>query len=303
MQNSPSILVVGATGTVGQEVVRALLEQGVQVRVLVRSAGRAAHLPAQVERALGTLTDPAAIAEALQGVHAAFYVSPHDPAEESMAAAFLSACEAAQVRLVFAGVHIDGRSRLHRAALFALYSLMMPHYRGKMRLAERIRNSPLQPVVLVPGNFFQNEDLFLPDIMAGIYPLPLAGISRIDVRDIGDAAARALLDETVRGGAYALTTPASLSGEDAAQEWSAGLGRPVTYAPDLARSAQVFEQVVGGQKATDFIRTYRLLARFRSPVAPAAAEQTVFLLGRAARTHAQYVRDTLATRAAAHAAD
>lgn len=301
------ILVVGATGTVGREVVRALLERGAPVRALVRSHERAAHLPAQVQRVLGTLADPPSITAALQGTQAAFYISPHDRAEEAYASAFLAACETARVRLVFAGVHIDGRGRLHRALLRALYGLMMPHYRPKMRLAERIRQSPLRPVVLIPGNYFQNETLFLGDMATGTYPLPLAGVGRVDTRDIGDAAARALLDPHIPGGAYALTTPGSLSGADAAAEWSAALGRPVSYEPDLKRAAEVFGREVGGQKAVDFTRSYALLARFRAAVSPAAAAQTTFLLGRPARTHAAYVRDMVAAhpavRTGPHAAD
>lgn len=142
-----------------------------------------------------------------------------------------------------------GRRRLHRALLRALYGLMMPPYCPKMRLAECIRRSLLRPVVLIPGNDLQNETLFLSDMAAGTYPLPLAGVGRVDTRDIGDAAARALLDPHVPGGAYDLTTPDSLSGKDAAAEWSAALGRPVSYEPDLKRAVEVFGREVGGQKA------------------------------------------------------
>jgi (4-alkanoyl-5-oxo-2,5-dihydrofuran-3-yl)methyl phosphate reductase len=61
------ILVFGATGAIGREVVRALLGHGAPVRVLVRDSRKVAALPAHVERIVGDLTDPAAIARSMSG--------------------------------------------------------------------------------------------------------------------------------------------------------------------------------------------------------------------------------------------
>ena len=56
------ILVAGATGTLGTEVVRRLADRGEPVRVLTRDPARAAHLPETVEILAGDLRDPATIA-------------------------------------------------------------------------------------------------------------------------------------------------------------------------------------------------------------------------------------------------
>jgi uncharacterized protein YbjT (DUF2867 family) len=56
------ILVTGATGTLGTQVVRLLADRDGRVRVLTRDPARAAHLPATVETLAGDLGDPAAIA-------------------------------------------------------------------------------------------------------------------------------------------------------------------------------------------------------------------------------------------------
>jgi uncharacterized protein YbjT (DUF2867 family) len=61
------ILVAGATGTLGTEVVRRLADRGEPVRVLTRDPARAAHLPETVEILAGDLRDPATIAEAVAG--------------------------------------------------------------------------------------------------------------------------------------------------------------------------------------------------------------------------------------------
>lgn len=66
-----TILVTGATGTVGKHIVRQLVERGHRVRALTRDPGKArAALPASVEIAIGDLTTPATLAPALEGVTA-----------------------------------------------------------------------------------------------------------------------------------------------------------------------------------------------------------------------------------------
>ncbi|MCK2241689.1 MULTISPECIES: NAD(P)H-binding protein [unclassified Crossiella] len=62
-----TILVAGATGTVGREVVRQLLAGGHRVRALTRNPEQAG-LPAEVELARGDLSNPASVEPALEGV-------------------------------------------------------------------------------------------------------------------------------------------------------------------------------------------------------------------------------------------
>ena len=288
------ILVVGATGSIGSQVVRALLEHGAPVRVFVRSPQKVEHLPLNVEVAVGTLEDREAIARALHGVHAAFYVSPHDAAEEQLAKNFVSECERAGVRLVFSGVYADGRTRFVRWLQRTVFGVMLPHYRPKLRLAERIRTSRTGAVMLIPGNYFQMDEVCQEELLAGRYPLPLGVVSRVDTRDVGDAAARALLDPTVPPGDYTLTGPAGVDGEATAAHWAAALGRPVIYAPDIPETDAILARAYSGRKALDCQKTYRLTGRLKMPPSPAAIRQTEYLLGRAARSHADYARETAA---------
>ena len=63
------VLVVGATGRTGIEVVGQLVAKGYRVRAFARSAEKArASLPASVEVAVGDVRDPATVAPAMQGV-------------------------------------------------------------------------------------------------------------------------------------------------------------------------------------------------------------------------------------------
>jgi uncharacterized protein YbjT (DUF2867 family) len=293
------ILVAGATGAIGREVVRALLEHGASVRVFVRSSEKVATLPSQVERVLGTLEDQRAVARAVRGARAAFYVSPHDDAEEHLAEQFVSACEQEGARLVFAGLHADGATHLARLGQRTLMGLMMSHYKPKLRLGERIRTSRTRPVLLIPGNYYQNDEVCQEQILNGVYPLPLRLFPRVDTRDVGDAAARALLDSNVPSGGYALVGPESLSGAQSAAHWSAALGWPVRYMPDMALTDQLLERAFGGRKALDFQKTYRLLEKLAAKTTPKQLQQTTFLLGRQPRSHAAYTRDMAAAWAGA----
>lgn len=290
--NKP-VLVAGATGAVGQEVVRALLEQGAPVRVFVRTPAKVTALPDSVERFVGDMSDREAVERAVRGVHAVFFVTPHDDAEEQIAEYFVTACSREGVRVVYAGVHADGANRAARLLQRLLFGLMMPHYKAKLRIAERVRTSQANPVVLAPGNYYQNDEVCREQILTGTYPMPLRLFPRVDTRDVGDAAARALLDPSVKSGAYSLFGPESMSGEQIAANWSAALGREIRYTADVPLTDSLLERAYGGRKALDFQKTYRLTAKFVLKTTPAQVQQSVSLIGRQPRSHADYVHDML----------
>lgn len=289
------VLIIGATGTVGRQAVRAALARGAHVRALVRSQASARQLPRDVEAVRGDLGDAHAVKRALHGVRAALYVSPHERDEERMAAGFIRACEDAKVRLVFIGVHVDGGSRASRALKRFIFGRMLPHYAPKFRIAERARRCAADPIVLVPTNYFQNDELFREQILAGSFPQPFAKpVNRVDVRDLGEAAARALLDPSLPSGAYPVIGPSSLVGDECAAIWSEALGRPVQCERDMQRVNAAIQRALQGKKRADFIATYAVLRRFALPTEARMLAQTTALLGRAPTPYRAYVRDALA---------
>lgn len=70
------ILISGATGNVGKELVEQLFDRGERIRVLVRDERKVAHLGNQVERAVGDLDKPETLSAALRGVDRLFFVTP-----------------------------------------------------------------------------------------------------------------------------------------------------------------------------------------------------------------------------------
>ena len=65
----------------------------------------------------------------------------------------------------------------------------------------------------------------------GVYPQPIGdvGLSRVDVRDIAEAAAIALTTGGHEGQAYNLVGPQAHTGKSTAEVWSRVLGRAVAY--------------------------------------------------------------------------
>jgi uncharacterized protein YbjT (DUF2867 family) len=290
--NERKVLVIGATGTVGREAIAAALAQGGRVRALVRSAASAATLDPRVEAVIGDLRDEHAVARALDGVATALYVSPHEPDETALATRFIEACEHAGARLVFIGVHVDGATRLTRWLRRAMYGRMLPHYRPKFAIAERARQSRARPIVLVPTNFFQNDELFHEEIQNGSFPQPFERpVNRVDVRDLGAAAARALLDPSLTSGAYPVIGPESVTGDTCAAAWADALGRDVRCEHDPKRVNAAIARALDGKKRDDFLATYAVLTRFALPTDPAQLAATTALLGRPPTSYAAYVRD------------
>ncbi|MBX6752191.1 MAG: NmrA family NAD(P)-binding protein [Micromonosporaceae bacterium] len=287
-----TVLVTGATGSIGREVVRALCDRGSAVRAMVHSPGRAHLLPDGVETVVADLADTASVAAALDGVSAALYISPHDPAEEQLAESFVRECERLGVRLVFAGVYIGASNPLVQWFMRRLFNAVMPHYRGKIRIAKRMCKVP-NSVVFGVTNYFQNDELIRAEILDGHYVLPTheAGINRIDLRDVAELVARALTDPSFPAGAYALTGPELVSGTQAARIWSEVLGRPVRYEGDRPDWPDVLARHLSGQKLADYLRTYRVLARVTAPTSAREVAATTRLLGRPLRRYETYVRD------------
>lgn len=91
------IVITGATGTIGSEVVRLLTERGVKVRAVTRDPERA-RLPAEVEVVRGDYTDAASMAAAFDGAEAAFLVGLLGPDYVELDRALVATARAAGVR-------------------------------------------------------------------------------------------------------------------------------------------------------------------------------------------------------------
>ena len=92
------ILVTGATGTNGREVVKALASQGVAAKAMTRSSKEAQDLPAGVTGVEGDFDDEASLARALAGVERAFLLTPSTEHAETQQLRFVEVAGRAGVR-------------------------------------------------------------------------------------------------------------------------------------------------------------------------------------------------------------
>jgi len=286
-------LVMGATGEVGREVVRALRGRDAAVRCLVRKPRNLG-----TEEAIGDLTDRASLDRALSGCDSAVFITPHHENEAQLGYNFVDACEAAKLRrIVFiSALHPTFRSLRTQRVVDALVGLIGPHYRAKLAVERRVRATSMSPVILNPTNFFQNDEIGFPEIQAGVYPHPLGTkpACRIDCRDIGDAAARAILDD-VRAGNYALVSAGTWTGASCAALWAEALGKDVRYAGD---DIEPWKKTIGARmdaaRAADFGRTYKVIQRFGIPENARALARSEKILGRPPRDYRSYVTEQAA---------
>ena len=293
---SPRILVLGGTGLMGREVLAALRRRGATARVLVRDPARLAT-PEGVEVVVGDLRDPASVRAAMVGVSTVFHISPHEADEVELTRTVIAACEDAGARLVFSGVHVTSSNPVFGWLLRRFYGLVLPRYRGKFAIGRMVEASATDPVIICPSNFMQNDEVLLDVIRGGefVHPCSPKGLNRVDLRDVGEAAAAILLDPTTPSGMYGIVGPRSLTGPECAQVWAEALDHPVRYAgeDDAALDAALTAHLTG-YRLDDWSSSLRKLRRFAVHATPEELETTERLLGRPPTDYTEFVRRVVA---------
>ena len=219
------ILITGATGTTGREIVGELQKLGATgVRALVRDPARAAFIrEAGFETFEGDFDRPETLSAALEGVERALLLTPPSPQTFGQQRAFIEAAERAGVR------HVVKFSAIGAAAA-------APEGFGKWhgQSEDLLKSSGLAWTMLQPNFFMQNFLGQAAQIAAtgAIYqPVGDARASFIDTRDIASVAARTLAEGGHEGQTYVLTGPEALSYADVAAKLSEATGRRIKYVP------------------------------------------------------------------------
>jgi uncharacterized protein YbjT (DUF2867 family) len=280
-----NILVTGGTGMVGSQVVRSLLGSGHTIKVLTRDAQKQSSLPEGVQAVEGNLLEVSTVRRVFNGFDAVFLINTVSQTEATEALMSITAMRSAGVkRVVYLSVQ-----EADRAA-------WLPHFGSKVAAEEGLRRSGIPFTILRPNNFFQNDYWFKDVILQhGVYPQPIGGrgISRVDVRDIADAAARALTTADHEGQTYDLVGPELLSGEATARIWSAALGREVRYAgDDLDSWEQQFLQFMPDWTVFDFKHMYQYFHEGNFQATREAIDRQARLLGHAPRAFEPFARET-----------
>lgn len=284
----PTILVTGAAGNLGREVVDRLLARGVRVRCLVR--GQAA-VRAGAEHVVGDLTDPAVVRAALAGVDAVFLIWPL--LDAAPAHGLVAELGAAAPRVVYlSSTAVDDQAVRQSDPIVQVHADM----------EARLHDAGVRPVVLRSDTLASNArgwaaQLRVGDVVAGP---AMARTAVVDERDVADAAVAVLLEDRgrpdrgqpLRGrthyGPYLLTGPEVLSRAEQIERLGVALRRRLRFRAlpaELARS----HMLADGRP--QLLVEALIAASARRPGSDRITDHVERLTGRAAGTFARWATD------------
>lgn len=268
------ILVTGATGNVGSELVSALAGAGQRVRALVRDP-RKATLPAGVEPVAGDLNQPETLTGALAGVRAAFLL----PGYADMPGLLARIREAGAERVVLlSGGSAGGGDMSNAVSRYMILS------------EQAVRDSGLPWTFVRPKAFMSNALRWLPQLAAGDVvrvPFPTVRAAAVDPYDIAAVAERALVTDEHEGRIHLVSGPEPLLPADQVAVLAKVLGRDlrcVGLSDEEARTEM--EATMPVEYVDAFFSFYVDGTLDESQVEPTVQEVT----GRPPRTFEQWAR-------------
>jgi len=226
--NIMTILVTGATGRVGRQVVHQLVNRGADVRALVRDPSKA-DFPASVNVVQGDMLDLESLRRAFVGVRTLFLLNAVAGDEFTQALIALNVARESGVERV-----------VYLSVMHAERFVNVPHFAVKSGAERMIEQMGFSATILRPAYFMDNEHMAKDVIVNhGVYPMPIGskGIAMVDTRDIAEVAAIELIRRDTAPGKLPIETinlvgPDTLTGPELASIWSQTLGRPVVYGGD-----------------------------------------------------------------------
>jgi uncharacterized protein YbjT (DUF2867 family) len=229
VRKEPTMYVVtGATGNTGRIVVQRLLAQGKQVRVVVRSAEKAAALAKQgAEVAVADLNDEAALGRALRGAEGLYLISPPDVAAKSFIA------ERKQLTQRIANV--IAQSGVGHTVFLSSIASQYPAGTGPIMTThhaeQQLRAAGVAATFVRAAYFVENWGAVVPaakndGVLPAFFPAGLR-IPMVATPDIGEVAAQALLEGPRGVRIIELAGPEDASPNDVARVLGQSLGREI----------------------------------------------------------------------------
>ncbi|UPH70392.1 NAD(P)H-binding protein [Abyssibius alkaniclasticus] len=274
---APRLLITGASGNMGRALLAELAARNVAVRSALRDPADARD--AQGDTVAFDFENRSTWPAALAGISALFLLRP--PPLSDMKATLIPFCDAAYAAGVAQIVFLS--------VVGADTKKWVPHHAVEKALAGR------PATILRPGFFAQNfADAYREDICADnrIYvPAGKGRVSFVDLRDVAEIAADALLTpQNHQGAAYNLTGASAVGFAEAAAMLSALLARPIRYVPASMLGYILHQRRRGRPWMAAFIQTVLHVGlRFGAAATPDATLET--LLGRRPRSLHSYLAD------------
>lgn len=235
------ILITGATGTNGREILKALATLGVDAKAMVRSIDNADDLPHGITAVAGDFDDDSSLAKALVGVERAFLLTPSTERAEEQ-----------QLRFVDAAARAGVKRLVKLSQLAADPNSPVRFLRYHAAVEARIRGSSMEWTFVRPNLFMQGMLQFAGMIRdKGMIAAPIgdARVSVVDVRDNAAVAVAALTEDGHEGRTYTLTGPEALTHADMAERLGAATGRKIAF---VDASEDDMRQAMAGVKMPEW---------------------------------------------------
>lgn len=277
------ILVTGATGNAGAEVVRALLEKGQPVRAFVRDPLKAERrFGAAAELAVGDFAEPDSVRAALDGVDSVFLSGADDPRRVGWEVDAIDMAAATGVRRIVKLSSIVAQPGAP-VAFWDWHGQIEQHLRGSGVATTILRANAFMSNVLAGADQVAHEGRLFA-------PAAEARIAMIDPRDVGAAAAAVLTTSGHEGKTHVLTGPEAITYEQAAADLSVATGSEVEFidVPDEGAKQAMIEGGVPEFAAAQIVQVFGML---RQGVGRHVTHTVEALTGSPARDFASFARD------------
>lgn len=274
------ILITGASGNVGREVLKQICAVGVAVRAAYQSTQKAAEAPQGVETVIVDFNRPETLTAALAGVGSVFLVGPVAPNLVELESEATEAIKRSGVR--------------HLVKLSAMGTPAATFPRQHAESEDRIKDSGVPWTFLRPNGFMQNMVIFNAQTVRrqnAFYSSQGEGkVSHVDLRDVAAVAVHALMEDGHAGRTYTLTGPEALSHSQIAEILSASLGREIRY---VNLSPEQMKQALtgAGVPAWNVNGILDLEALYRDGGASAVTGDVELVTGRSPFTYSEFAHD------------
>ncbi len=277
------ILVTGANGNAGSQVVRALMARGRDVRAFVRDPDEAyTRFGDAVALAVGDFADPASFRTALEGVDELVLSCADDPRRVAWETAAIDAAAAAGVRRI-----------VKLSSVGAVPDAPVAFWDWHGQVEEHLRRSGVESVILRSSPYMTNVLEAAEQVARDgrLYaPAGQARIAMIDPVDVGAAAASVVTGAGHDGHTYVLTGPAAITYADVAAALSAATGCEVAFVDVPGEAAQqgMIQSGLPEAVAAEIVGIY---AQLRQGAAEQVTATVEALTGRPPRGIAAFARE------------
>lgn len=268
-----TMLVTGATGTVGRHVTELLMQRYDRVRALTRNPERArGMLPQGVEIAAGDLMEPETLRDALQGVEAMFLIISSDEP--------------------YADLNTDPRViELAEAAGVKRVVVLVGYEEGPVEA--RLQASGMQWTLVKPAEFMANalvdwrDTIRTEGVVREFHGEALS--ARVHENDIAEVAVAALLEDRHHGKSYPLTGPEALTRKEAVNAIAAAIGKDIPFMELTEEEARQQWREQGYDE--DSVEFFVQMALHPPEAGYTVLETVEQVLGKRARTFAEWAAE------------